>query len=162
MGGSPQKKNLLNKTLVFIANLLNDLNIIWFIGYGTLLGIVRNNSCIDGDDDVDIICSYENYKMLIDIGKHLDCKVIIFSNFVRWEINAFSPIDFYCADIKGADFHENHEKVIWTNCYPLIHKKWHTAILNLPNDVEAKLSRRYGEDWKTPKKCKGNRKRKYL
>ena len=25
----------------------------WFIAYGTLLGIVRNNNCINYDDDID-------------------------------------------------------------------------------------------------------------
>lgn len=47
---------------MFIIKLLNDNNIKnWFIGYGTLLGIIRENSCIDGDDDVDIIIDKSNY-----------------------------------------------------------------------------------------------------
>ena len=53
MVGKKNDKILLNKTLLFIIKLLNDNNIKnWFIGYGTLLGIIRENSCIDGDDDV--------------------------------------------------------------------------------------------------------------
>jgi phosphorylcholine metabolism protein LicD len=39
-----------------IVNLLISMKIEnWFIGYGTLLGIIRDESCIEGDDDIDII-----------------------------------------------------------------------------------------------------------
>lgn len=162
MGGSPRKKQLLNKTLVFIANVLNSLNVKWFIGYGTLLGIVRSQSCIYNDDDIDIICSYKNYTTLIHLGIQYDFNVLIYPRVVRFENSMFSPIDFYCADIEDGNFNDKHENVIWTNCYPLIRKKWHNTILNLPNDYETKLARRYGDDWKTPKKSKGNRKLKYL
>ena len=51
--GSPQTKSLLNKTLLYIISLLKLYEVTdWFLGYGTLLGIVRNNSC-----------SYETYHL---------------------------------------------------------------------------------------------------
>ena len=43
----------------------------WFVCYGTLLGLVRENSCID--DDIDIIIEKSNY----DIIK----KILIENNF---------------------------------------------------------------------------------
>ena len=65
MAGSKVNKDILNKTLSFIIKLLNDNNIKnWFIGYGTLLGIVRDNSCIDKDDDIDIIMDKNNYDII--------------------------------------------------------------------------------------------------
>ena len=71
MGGKKHDQTVLNNTLMFIIKLLHDNGINnWFIGYGTLLGIVRENSCIDGDDDVDIIIDISNYdivkKLLIE------------------------------------------------------------------------------------------------
>ena len=33
----------------------------WFVSYGTLLGLVRDQSCIDGDDDLDICCHIDDY-----------------------------------------------------------------------------------------------------
>ena len=65
MAGSKNNKISLNKTLMFIIKLLNDNNIMnWFIGYGTLLGIIRENSCIDGYDDIDIIIDKSNYDVV--------------------------------------------------------------------------------------------------
>ena len=56
MKSSEHTSKELNDTLMFVVNLLNENNIQnWFISYGTLLGIIRNNSCIDRDDDIDII-----------------------------------------------------------------------------------------------------------
>ena len=65
MAGEQNKQAVLNATLMFILKLLNHNNINnWFIGYGTLLGIVRKNSCIDGDDDIDIIIDKNNYDVI--------------------------------------------------------------------------------------------------
>ena len=48
--------------ILFIVTLLNDNNIDkWFVCYGTLLGLVRENSCIDNDDDIDIIIEKGHY-----------------------------------------------------------------------------------------------------
>ena len=56
MAGTKQTSEKLNKTLLFLITLLNDNNIKnWFVCYGTLLGLVRENSCIDNDDDIDVI-----------------------------------------------------------------------------------------------------------
>ena len=38
--------------LLFIIKILKDIE--YFIFFGTLLGVVRDNSLIDGDDDVDL------------------------------------------------------------------------------------------------------------
>ena len=64
MAGGPKSEKLLNNTLLFIIKLLNKNNIKnWFVAYGTLLGIVRNNSCIDGDNDIDIIIHEKSQKL---------------------------------------------------------------------------------------------------
>jgi len=74
MVGKKWSKQLLNDTLTFIIKLLNDNNINininnWFIAYGTLLGIVRENSCINGDDDIDIVIDNTNYEQ---VTKNID------------------------------------------------------------------------------------------
>jgi len=73
MAGKSLEKDLLNNTLVIVADILNlHLNNKWFIGYGTLLGIHRENSCIQNDDDVDILIDIKDkdkvYKALKDAG----------------------------------------------------------------------------------------------
>ena len=62
---------------MYIIKLLNDNNIMnLFIGYGTLLGIIRENSCIDGDDDIDIIIDESNYDIIKEVLIKNDLKII--------------------------------------------------------------------------------------
>ena len=52
MTGNQNDRKKLNNTLLYITKLLNEANIKnWFIGYGTLLGIIREKSCIHNDWD---------------------------------------------------------------------------------------------------------------
>ena len=68
MGGVPQRASKLNKTLEHVVDILDENNYTdWFLAYGTLLGIVRNNSCIEHDDDIDIICNINERSRLIEI-----------------------------------------------------------------------------------------------
>ena len=63
MAGKKQTSKKLNKTLLII--LLNDNNIKnWFVCYETLLGLVSENSCINNDDDIDIIIEKSNYDII--------------------------------------------------------------------------------------------------
>ena len=61
MKPSVSKENL-RKALKVIADTMADIDVPYFICYGTLLGFVRNNDVIDNDDDVDILISIDDYK----------------------------------------------------------------------------------------------------
>lgn len=166
----------LNNTLIFFVNLLYLHNINnWFIGYGTLLGIVRNNSCIEGDDDVDIVIDKKHYHTIMkilkdnqftvfdivadidgaDFGYHFD------NNIIKTDpTNHLSSVDFYFADVdEQGNFHDTWEKVIWSNCFvedkQFILYDWNGTILPIPSNYETKLINRYGEDWQIPQNSKG-------
>ena len=54
MAGYPEKAEKLNYTLHWAVDMLEKKGIDkWFIAYVTLLGVVREGSCIHGDDDVE-------------------------------------------------------------------------------------------------------------
>lgn len=141
-GGLPTTKEKLNKTLIQITKDLNEYKIEnWFIAYGTLLGIVRNDSCIEGDDDVDIIISKNEseklHKLIKDKGYKYSMK---FTNFTRIVLNDdLGPIDFYIAIKKNNDYNDTWEKLTWTNVNPILKKKWNGVNLNLPNNFINKL-----------------------
>ena len=158
MSGNRLSKEKLNLSLVKIANVLNN-NLFdkWFISYGTLLGIVRNKSCIDGDDDIDIICDINDYQKLKEIlvkeGYELDygygineSKLIIKTK----ETSDLASIDFYMAAVdKKGNFNDMWEKVVWSDCYLKNSEKffkiyWQNTTLNLPNNYFKKLRKRYG------------------
>jgi phosphorylcholine metabolism protein LicD len=156
--GNPQKTMLLNNTLVHIISLLKKYQVTdWFIGYGTLLGIVRNNSCIKGDDDIDIIINRNYAPVLTTIAKEHNMKCIKTSIFMRFEHPEYAPVDFYLAKVENDGFVDKLEKTKWTNVYPLVKKKWRGVTLQLPKQYLTNLKNRYGPSWRTPKKSKGRR-----
>ncbi len=170
MSGEKTDKLLLNKTLIFIIKLLNDNNIMnWFIGYGTLLGIIRENSCIDGDDDIDIIIDKSNYHVIkkLLIKNHIIIEygygIGKSKNILKTKKNnEYCSVDFYMAsvDAKG-NFNDTWENVIWSECYnennELISHWWKGNIMYLPFNYEKKLINRYGKDWRIPQNNKGPR-----
>jgi phosphorylcholine metabolism protein LicD len=174
MAGDKQSNTKLNYTLLKIAQILNEHNINnWFVGYGTLLGIIRDSSCIDGDDDVDIISNYDDYdkiKSIFHTRGFTFCyehginntKDILKTN----ETNEYSSVDFYMARI---DPHGNYidmwEKVVWSICYKdnkLIKLDWNGTALYIPNNYESKLINRYGDHWRIPQNNKGPYPRKMV
>ena len=181
MAGSKNSKKKLNTTLLFLLNILNSNNIKnWFIGYGTLLGIVREDSCIDGDDDIDIICDIKCYDKIKALMMNNGLKLFYgygIGNSKRIlktvPTDSFCSIDFYMAEIDGeGNFNDKWENVIWCKCFidnkqcfidnsqNLIEYKWRDTVLYMPNNFEKKLIGRYGKDWKIPRQTKGPKPRK--
>ena len=171
MVGKKQPEEKLNNTLLYISNLLNKNNVKnWFIGYGTLLGIIRNNNCIDGDDDVDIIIEHANYDILNKLLKENNIPLIggDLGDYIKKrnrkfrktrtgiikteETDDYASIDFYMATIdEKGNFYDVWENVVWTNCYDtngkLFERPWKDTILYIPANPEQKLRNRYGKDW---------------
>ena len=170
MAGRTQPQDKLNNTLLMIIKLLNEHEIKdWFIGFGTLLGIVRNNSCIDNDDDVDIIIDESNFDKIVKIldennfQRNYGYGIGLSKNIIKTkETDMYSSIDFYISrkNDKG-DVFAIWENVIWSECYPLVEYTWKNEKLYFPKNHISNLSNRYGESWRTPQNFNGfvNRKR---
>ena len=164
MAGGRYTSEQLNTVLCIIVKLLKSYNVSnWFIAYGTLLGIVRNESCINMDDDIDIILDGKEKDKIHQMIK--DNKYTYFSfgkdvmnkrNFIKIQIHKDLPsVDFYLADVDiSGNFNDTWAETIWSNAFDLIPKEWNDVVLYLPNNYETKLENRYG-DWKTPKDSKG-------
>ena len=158
MAGTKETSEKLNKTLLFLITLLNDNNIKnWFVCYGTLLGLVRENSCIDKDDDIDIIIEKSNY----DIVK----KILIENNFEfvyenrkhiikTKDTSDYSSIDIYMGDYINKDVKDLWNKLTIKDCFldtenkTFIEKKWNGQNIYFPNNYERILFNRYGKNWK--------------
>tara|TARA_Y100000588_G_C14074602_1_gene847349 strand:- start:22 stop:594 length:573 start_codon:yes stop_codon:yes gene_type:complete len=168
-------KKKLNSTLLFLINILNSNNIKnWFIGYGTLLGIVRENSCIDGDDDIDIICDKKNRSVLLKsmlkngfkftYGYGIGNSKKILKTVPT---DTYASIDFYMASIdKRGNFKDEWENVIWSECYnennELKKYIWNENIIYFPFNYKTKLINRYGKKWRIPQNNKGPSPRKKI
>lgn len=162
MAGDNCDRNKLNKTLLFIVKLLNQNNISkWFIAYGTLLGIIRENSCIDGDDDIDIIIDINHRDQIKKILEENSLKIAIDDKHIIKTVEEdYASVDFYLSNVdEKGNFHDKWENVLWSNCYKnenkLIEYEWNGEILYLPNNFKYKLTGRYGDKWRIPEKSKG-------
>ena len=148
----------LNQSLLRIIKLLNLYEINdWFISYGTLLGIVRNNSCINNDDDIDIIIDAKYRTRIIQLIDNHKFKYILNNKIIiKVELEENTPtIDFYLSNVNDkGDFYDKQNNVIWRNSKPFKIKKWKDINLVLPNDYEIKLANRYGPEWRIPKDTK--------
>lgn len=169
MVGQSTSREILNNTLLYVVKALKKYEIKeWFVGYGTLLGIVREGSCIDGDDDVDIVV---NEKYLNDVRKLVEnegfpktsIRKIVNSNIIvkTGSTNNLASVDFYMAQVnEQGDFYDKWEQVKWTKCYGddmsgFVEKEWMGEIIYIPKNYETKLAGRYGPDWIIPKRTKG-------
>ena len=164
MSGDPQTAGKLNFTLLSLVLLLNQYNIQnWFVGYGTLLGLVRNNSCIENDDDVDIMMDKKNAAVLKQIlvrhGFSINTDQHHFLN--TRETKSHTKIDFYLSDF-GPNVNDTWSKIVWTNCFPLIQYNWNMGMVYLPRQYEQNLKNRYGEHWRIPQSSKIKVVKKYI
>ena len=89
MAGSKSTATNLNKSLYYICSLLlkNLPKNSWFIGYGTLLGMVRSGSCIDGDDDIS--STFVANKGLLDGSGVLTPATTVTQKVTDWTTNGY-------------------------------------------------------------------------
>ena len=158
MTGIARSTAQLDKSLKFVCNRLHTFGLKnWFVGYGTLLGIVRDGHCIDGDDDLDIVIDVKEINQVRELVSALwfshDYETLIDKKGKFLQIaNKESQIDFYfCKVDRRGNFFDRHEKVTWTKCFnnkgslPTI--DWQGIRLNVPQDSRKKVRNRYGKRW---------------
>lgn len=151
MGGKPEDQTKLNFTLKAAVDILNEAGVEqWFLGYGTLLGILRDKSCIAHDDDIDIICGEKEYGKIIEKLAHygIGCSHIKEGIIKTLPTDNLASIDFYFAkvDEEKGNYFDKWEKCLWGNCLPLEPVEWKNRILYTPHSSISKLKTRYGDD----------------
>jgi len=156
MAGSPESKEKLNHTLLWVVDLLNEKGIEnWFVSYGTLLGLMREGSCIHGDDDVDICVDINLWDDVYDPFKKLNRlneKYVRENIIITAKTQEYSQVDFYCCDItEDGDFIDTWEDVTWSRCYndegKLPSIEFGGRKINVPHNAIEKLKNRYGLTW---------------
>ena len=172
MAGIKQDKEKLNKTLERVANILNSNGIkSWFVMYGTLLGFAREGSCIEGDDDIDIIINfdYDQLKTILEkegFGFTQGFRIGTSKDILKTkQTEELSSVDFYISKfLDNNTISVPWQRHILKNCFTesntFVEHKFHSSIVYLPNDYENKIIQMYGTNWKIPsnKECRRGRK----
>jgi len=157
MAGIKTNKKKLNHTLEKVCDILNNNDINdWFIFFGTLLGVVRENSCIKGDDDLDIMINHDRQKLGSIFEKNgfkfkpknfgiNDQKKLLKTLPSR----IYTSVDFYLCDVNDKNYFSPWQNVEVQNV-EIETIQWRDTQINIPNNSESLLEKIYGENWRTP------------
>lgn len=161
MAGKKESSDKLNNTLLFLITLFNKNDIKdWFVCYGTLLGLVRENSCIDNDDDIDIIIEKTNHDIVekILIENNFEFIEKKSNNIIKTKHTShYASIDIYMADYENENVKDLWNKLLIKDCFfdtknkTFIKKIWKEQNIYYPNNYEKILVNRYGNDWNIKK-----------
>ena len=156
MAGAKTDKEKLNLTLEKVCSILhkNDIND-WFIVFGTLLGIVRENSCIEGDDDLDIMinCDYQKLRSTFEQEGFIFTSNYNIKNpdtILKTEpFDKYASFDFYMSSVEGKNYFSQWQNIEFQNI-EIETKVWRSTHINLPKNAEIILEKLYGATWRTP------------
>jgi hypothetical protein len=113
------------KNLKDVSPYLKDME--YFLFFGTLLGLCRENNIIEGDDDVDLLVNTQHRNEILEIIRNLGFNININNPHIvqgtRYINNKLTHIDFY--------FYENPVE------QPYIVEKWN--FFSRPHDINYHL-----------------------
>lgn len=160
--------NFATDLLLDIISLFNKNNIFYFLDFGTLLGIVRDNGIICWDDDIDLSILESETEMVLEILKgmetgttKMEIKVVRnnkdeITNFKLLIGNSKKGIKMFEIDIFIVRFKDNLAKQLMSSV-PMLYfsqneiVKWLEVDVRVPYRYEKYLEILYG-DWKIPRK----------
>lgn len=175
-------ESLAIKLLKSTTEILDQLNIPYWLEGGTLLGAVRDQKLIPWDHDLDIGIKFTNNKeisLLIRLlKKQFIVRSLTFANDPKiWKLGKYRILKVYikkssfkrtnlCLDIflyyKGhiKDKGEVYQYVVWgknayhsTEYFDTLNEIYFYGLkVKIPSNPENFLQIKYGTDWKTPKK----------
>ena len=158
------KRYILRKMLVELIKSFNNYEVDYWIDFGTLLGIVREDDIIWMDDDIDI-CVLENdelhHKIKLvkeDLYKkgYKDFRKMDWSAYRLYKNDIYSDIyinniDYNKGYIIGATGENSNIPIEYIGSRNWIYSKKFDIPIRVPEKIHETLVWRYGEDYTTPK-----------
>ena len=141
--------------LLLVRDICSCIDLSYYLGFGTLLGAVRNNDFIPWDNDVDIIFFKKDRKKIFSLVKSLEEK----GAEVKYLEPKIISVDYKSIQI---DLYIFSEGLFYSRCLnwsvPKSSLKGHSEIeirshfFATPNNPHKLLENLYGRDWMIPKK----------
>ena len=161
---------LLLKTLKTVSEILNKNNIIHFVFFGTLLGLIRDKNIIQNDDDIDFYVDIlERQKLINLLKKNFKLDLNIWPNNTNFFLQAQFlindnkiPVDFYLYENNSnQDFiidrwnfigipenEHNHLKIPKKLIFQIQKKKIKFEEYSFPSNPEKICEFLYDKSWK--------------
>tara|TARA_B100000614_G_scaffold187173_1_gene168293 strand:- start:852 stop:1487 length:636 start_codon:yes stop_codon:yes gene_type:complete len=158
--------------LKYIANFLKKKEISYFIFFGTLLGITRDNDIIKNDDDVDIYINIKDREKLISVITQTDFLIdysliqnqfkyfLQLSKIYNKNINTYVELYFYEEtknhiidrwNFRGIGNKKSADIIIPKNIlFPTKEIDFNGTLISVPKDEEGVCKFLYGKNWKKP------------
>tara|TARA_B100000902_G_scaffold393945_1_gene449253 strand:- start:18723 stop:19319 length:597 start_codon:yes stop_codon:yes gene_type:complete len=150
------------KNLNLFLEISKEKKINCFLLFGTLLGFYRDKKFINEDNDTDIGCTWEEFKIVerdffskltssgFKIYRESNSLIQIVKNNNHIDLYIFRKLPFFNGRFSGKFFISNlHFKTI--SSIKLVFNGYDYPILS---EVEKLLTKFYGKNWKTPLKGK--------
>ena len=171
MGGIKKSSEELKELYINVLSIFETLNINFILFYGSLLGYYRDSNFIEGDDDIDVLVSEEDFNEIFSNVKLITMKnPLITFRYICYEdkpgIFVKNFIQVYYKDIGPFDIcaytlEKNHILTAFDNLrypikdiFPLKQVYFKDYKINIPFNTEEILRLTYGENWRTPQeKC---------
>lgn len=176
MAGPKRQKEKLNAALLWAIGFLKQARVPpseWFVSYGTLLGLLRESSCIDGDDDVDIVIMKDAFDKLWRFARCTSSATASRIHTVRKSkysgiarecfMQLRSPdgvlVEFYMAERRDTDttIFDWWSNLLWKDALPTETLRWRGVDVSVPRDPTDKVERLYGKDWRVPQQKKSGK-----
>jgi hypothetical protein len=154
MVGTKKTRSQLLELYKGVMPLLIKLEIQCILFYGTLLGFQRESNFIEGDDDIDILVSRNDYMKLWRYLKVNNIAHKEYLNLLQLHHNDLGPFDVYSYDLEldRSLVLVKHNKLQYPYdlIFPVKDAVYHDFNVHVPSEIEKIIVLSYGEDWKTP------------
>lgn len=161
-----KKRKILRDLAIDIIKVFNEYDVDYWVDFGTLLGIIREDDIILGDDDVDI-CIVNYPENITKVEKAL--KKLIVEGYgtkrMDWRAYRVYTYCFFYADIYINEFDDKRNEFVGATgetsniSYDLIGKRryieWFGIKVKVPEKIHETLVWRYGENFMIPQNSKG-------
>jgi phosphorylcholine metabolism protein LicD len=121
-----ENKDILIRMLVDTDNILNDLNIEYWLDCGTLLGAIRDNQLISWDNDIDLGCwkttsDYEMKQELRSKFEELDYEVFLTDHYLNIHFKNHSDLNM---DLNFYTDENDNAVTPSSSLYPYLNDSW--------------------------------------
>lgn len=159
MAGKLKNKEELKQLYKYFMQIFKETDIKIIAFYGTLLGIIRENSFIENDDDIDVIINRKDFHKLQLLIKNKNIKTGLYKKkIIQLFYNNIGPFDIYIYDecIKPKDhiviMQDNNLIFTKSSIFPLKKIKFNDYEIFIPNNSKQILEEIYGSSYMIPNK----------